>query len=172
VSVFETNIRILGGLLSAHYLNSYVCGEKEDEWGGVSGGERSGMEKEKEVNDDKGNNKKERENESECERNDDTLFMNVCSPNDNEQSNSECVNEKREENALPQSQSKRDHNHDNDLLSLCVDLADRLLKAFHTKTAMPYGTVNLRVCISSSSSSLQKFSHTFSHLLLSVWCSP
>ncbi|EKX52850.1 hypothetical protein GUITHDRAFT_64693 [Guillardia theta CCMP2712] len=34
--------------------------------------------------------------------------------------------------------------YDNELLLLAVDLADRLMPAFNTKTGIPYGTVNLR----------------------------
>eukprot|EP01039_Chlorochromonas_danica_P003603 gene3603-3946_t len=36
------------------------------------------------------------------------------------------------------------HSYEGELLQLAVDLADRLLPAFQTKTGIPYGTVNLR----------------------------
>ena len=36
------------------------------------------------------------------------------------------------------------HHNSLQLLELAIDLGDRLIPAFHTKTGIPFGTVNLR----------------------------
>ena len=94
VSVFETTIRILGGLLSAHLfaidpsLNIYRSGNA------------------------------------------------ALSHTNQEDINKRSVSD----DMLPV--------YDGRLLALAVDLGDRLLPAFRTRTGIPYGTVNLRVSAS------------------------
>jgi hypothetical protein len=38
-------------------------------------------------------------------------------------------------------------NYNDQLLSLAVDLTRRLLPAFNTSTGIPYGTVNIDICV-------------------------
>lgn len=47
-------------------------------------------------------------------------------------------------NANPLTPSSSKTHYDNWLLTLAIDLGERLLPAFHTVTGIPYGTVNLR----------------------------
>ena len=128
VSVFETNIRVLGGLLSAHQLaNAFleeevtedeVWAEDESILSGVSRRKQGGACNRENV---------EKTLSSDCTATSSTL--------------------KCKQESLPKvaclNQTDKYWVYDGFLLELAQDIGDRLLPAFNTKTGIPYGTVNL-----------------------------
>jgi mannosidase alpha-like ER degradation enhancer 2 len=131
VSVFETNIRVLGGLLSAHQLAEAYVEDKLvrqtdvlDKEGKIPIGALG------------------------------TTATDVC-PNENKKDSQscsaetlyECQQDEEEESSssIPchTNQTVEYWEYDGLLLELAIDIADRLLPAFQTRTGIPYGTVNL-----------------------------
>ncbi|KAL3928785.1 MAG: hypothetical protein SGBAC_012495 [Bacillariaceae sp.] len=125
VSVFETNIRVLGGLLSAHQLAEAFLRDKvteADVWDSTGailvGNDRTLV----------------------CERNDDAQ--------ETEDSRGflssipRCTTQMIRE-AICQDHSDSYWEYDGFFLKLARDIGDRLLPAFATHTGIPYGTVNL-----------------------------
>ena len=128
VSVFETNIRVLGGLLSAHQLaNAFLEEEvtEDDVWAEdksiLFGGSR-------------------RKQDGACnQENVEKALSSDCTATS---STLKCKQE-----SLPKqpcfNQTDKYWVYDGLLLELARDIGDRLLPAFNTKTGIPYGTVNL-----------------------------
>jgi mannosidase alpha-like ER degradation enhancer 2 len=121
VSVFETNIRVLGGLLSAHQLaEAYI----------------SNQVREKDVY------------EYTFERLiliGPVVLPEICQEQDEktEESLLECDNNVKPKNPTCQNRTVKFWLYDGFLLELAQDIGNRLLPAFDTKTGIPYGTVNL-----------------------------
>ena len=154
VSVFETNIRVLGGLLSAHQLAEVFMGDGIvllsdvlDEQGNVRLGHDVIEKKEGdaaptndaiEMDNDEATRIQEKEtckgSKEECTVKETLLSSSgdlVCEET-----------EKKKPNATKTS-SLNFWAYDGLLLDLAHDLGKRLLPAFDTKTGIPYGTVNL-----------------------------
>lgn len=128
VSVFETTIRILGGLLSAHQLAQIYLQDKvlaSDLWdssGGVLIGNDSTLV---------------------CGGHDgDTDAKNVDDPTGFASSIPRCT-ARLIRQPMCQRRSNIYWEYDGLLLELARDIGDRLLPAFATHTGIPYGTVNL-----------------------------
>jgi ER degradation enhancer, mannosidase alpha-like 2 len=132
VSVFETNIRILGGLLSAHqlavaYFETNPTPLVSDVWDKTSGAIRWGG-----YNDDG------------LSDNDDVVKSTARSSNtttsatdDDDEKETAATTTQDDDAAL------RRWEYDGFLLTLAIDLGERLLPAFRTSTGIPYGTINL-----------------------------
>jgi len=131
VSVFETNIRVLGGLLSAHQLaTAFIQGKvlEKDVWA-----------------EDKSvliGNYPKKTKTSDCEEREECDTRSLNSDCDEISTILECKHE-----SLPKTVC---HNHtyrhwvyDGFLLDLARDIGDRMLPVFNTPTGIPYGTVNL-----------------------------
>jgi mannosidase alpha-like ER degradation enhancer 2 len=148
VSVFETNIRVLGGLLSAHqmaeaYLSKKVL--KQDVWSpedktvlvGTSPTTPTTMpETECPTSDDD-------DDGDESSNVDKTSLPNQCSV---ASSLLECESSTTAEpkaTTTCRNSTLKFWEYDGILLELAQDIGDRLLPAFETKTGIPYGTVNL-----------------------------
>ena len=127
VSVFETNIRVLGGLLSAHQLALAYMDNKVLEY---------------EVRDDNG-----------TIRFGATIVQLGCpvdqgtndkTDDDDNPTDRECIDRRNCHNHTG-ADSRRESfwAYDGFLLELAHDMGRRLLPAFNTKTGIPYGTVNL-----------------------------
>ena len=160
VSVFETNIRVLGGLLSAHQLaeahidsGHVLLSQVFDKDGtvriGVDHVDDEEMQKEETTDDD---DKKKRDEEI---IQDDSARKTEKQPQDEKDAacantNDQCAakdlvceeSDKKKQNATNTS-SANYWSYDGFLLKLAHDLGRRLLPAFDTKTGIPYGTVNL-----------------------------
>eukprot|EP00535_Pseudo-nitzschia_heimii_P003079 CAMPEP_0197193814 /NCGR_PEP_ID=MMETSP1423-20130617/28030_1 /TAXON_ID=476441 /ORGANISM="Pseudo-nitzschia heimii, Strain UNC1101" /LENGTH=1580 /DNA_ID=CAMNT_0042647111 /DNA_START=174 /DNA_END=4916 /DNA_ORIENTATION=- len=130
VSVFETNIRVLGGLLSAHqmasaFLNGKVYGKEV--W-----------------SEDKSILIGRIDRNLETEGCDDKEIVSGSLSNDCDTTSTtlQCIQE-----SSPEAQCVNQTNsywvYDGFLLELAQDIGNRLLPAFDTLTGIPYGTVNL-----------------------------
>ena len=136
VSVFETNIRVLGGLLAAHQMAEAFLPQKvlkTDVWDKnkeVLIG--SALTRECDADDDN----------EQTEDADHSSLPKKCSVTS---SVLECQQEssKHQEASCKNNTLKKYWKYDGILLDLAVDIGDRLLPAFSTKTGIPYGTVNL-----------------------------
>eukprot|EP00980_Cylindrotheca_fusiformis_P003096 scaffold720_cov114-Cylindrotheca_fusiformis.AAC.4 len=125
VSVFETNIRVLGGLLGAHQLaeaamsNAVLESEVWDANGAVLIGDSSKLI---------------------CGRDE-----NMDEEKDSEDFSSSILQCRIADSAEARSrnQTLRHWKYDGFLLELAQDIGERLLPAFSTRTGIPYGTVNL-----------------------------
>lgn len=156
VSVFETTIRILGGLLSAHQILVALPQAEDtkvwqhDIWDSVSG----------QVLD--GRSAKVLPSEARCPA------PLVCAPDawsphcldggpmrsssntntlttpDFVSSTSSCCNSCQATNTTRRPATTATYQYDGFLLELAVDMADRMIPAFDTPTGIPYGTVNLQ----------------------------
>ena len=131
VSVFETNIRILGGLLSAHqlaeaFLSKNVYYEDVyDEDGNVLIGPLA---------------------EYECVATPSSKVETITIPSETcgESSLHECPEEDRIKTPPPcQNRTAKYWHYNGFLLDLAQDIGNRLLPAFETKTGIPFGSVNL-----------------------------
>ena len=129
VSVFETNIRVLGGLLSAHQLAEAFLESKVLEthvWAEdktiLYGKTPECMCKQGNSNDDQ-----EKSVSEDCSKS--SLL--------------ECRGKNLEEQTSCQNQTAKHWRYDGFLLELAQDIGDRLLPAFQTRTGIPYGTINL-----------------------------
>jgi len=164
VSLFETNIRVLGGLLSAHqlaeaYINdgTVLLSQVFDKSGKVKFGDDEIVEddaREGEKGDALSKEtatapKEEPRTEDEEEKEEPTIEEqeeSACKGTQEE----ECVakdlvcedTDKKKQNSTKAS-SLPYWSYDGLLLELAHDLGTRLLPAFNTKTGIPYGTVNL-----------------------------
>ena len=134
VSVFETNIRVLGGLLSAHQLALAFTDRKVfqsdvlNEDGTVPMGRVPS-----EGNDDDIDGVCKNENKHDLESCSASSTLYDCSSSlDGGASSGPCHNETIEY-----------WEYDGYLLELAQDIGDRLVPAFKTPTGIPYGTVNL-----------------------------
>jgi mannosidase alpha-like ER degradation enhancer 2 len=125
VSVFETNIRVLGGLLSAHQLaeaTMSVAVLESEVWdanGAVLIGDTSKLI---------------------CGRDENAKVS-----KDVEDFSSSLLRCKtvQSEDTTCQNRTSKHWKYDGFLLELAQDIGDRLLPAFSTRTGIPYGTVNL-----------------------------
>ena len=129
VSVFETNIRVLGGLLSAHQLANAFLANKifaDDVWADDKTILFGSHRRKREI---RSNGKSHSENfGSDCTTTSSTLQCkqdNLTRVESLEQANEYWI-------------------YDGFLLELAEDIGNRLLPAFNTITGIPYGTVNLR----------------------------
>ncbi|KAL3922323.1 MAG: hypothetical protein SGILL_002266, partial [Bacillariaceae sp.] len=128
VSVFETNIRVLGGLLSAHQLANAFLGGKVFE---SSVWDKNGQIL---IGDD-------------CKKQ--HRMRNCASAIDDpgrglERTNEDCDGSHFEEQPLQAgNETSTFWVYDGFLLRMAQDIGDRLLPAFATKTGIPFGTVNL-----------------------------
>ncbi|EFC44243.1 predicted protein [Naegleria gruberi] len=129
VSVFESNIRILGGLLSAHllalkhdwYLNQYYLNTNHLFY--------------QFNHNNNNNNNLNQSNSNQSNTN------NSNQSNQSNQSNSSTnsnINSNTNSNINSNSKQQQQHN----LLTLCIDIANRLLPAFNTPTGIPYGMIH------------------------------
>jgi len=128
VSVFETNIRVLGGLLSAHQLAAaFLQGEvlKNEVWAddksilmGVLKNGQDQCNEEEDISSTSSSN---------CDSTSTILQCKQESP----------------QNLVCHNQTDSHWVYDGFLLDLARDIGDRLLPAFNTATGIPYGTVNL-----------------------------
>lgn len=125
VSVFETNIRVLGGLLAAHQLaeatmsGAVLESEVWDANGAVLIGDASKL-------------ICGRDEKVEVGRNAEDFTSSLL----------QCKIVQSEKLAC-QNRTSRHWNYDGFLLELAQDMGERLLPAFSTRTGIPYGTVNL-----------------------------
>eukprot|EP00978_Attheya_sp_CCMP212_P005562 scaffold12477_cov47-Attheya_sp.AAC.1 len=166
VSVFETNIRVLGGLISAHQLaHAYVNGkvldsEVWDQDGSILlGKDKASTTRDVDDLDDRGLNDDKRKGDAPlptdacvCETVDKELLHSHLYPYDPTVQHQTLTHEKRRcshvlnstasEQKVDRKPPKR-WSYDGLLLQMAHDLGLRLLKAFDTKTGIPYGTVNL-----------------------------
>jgi ER degradation enhancer, mannosidase alpha-like 2 len=128
VSVFETNIRVLGGLLSAHQLAvAYLQGKvfHRDVYakdGTILMGRI--------------------ENENDCNRDDGHQYDNAALDCSGE-AMSKCQPQKDTVSSCLNVTTSKTWKYDGFLLDLARDIGDRLLPAYKTQTGIPYGTVNL-----------------------------
>lgn len=128
VSVFETNIRVLGGLLSAHQMaEAFLSGKvpQHEVWSKDGTEILSGIT-------DIGNS----QTKSSSPSNNDSQ----CSPDSVGDATRESGDGK---DTICQNDTVNYWKYDGFLLELAQDIGDRLLPAFSTKTGIPYGTVNL-----------------------------
>ena len=127
VSVFETNIRVLGGLLSAHQMALAYLDNKVLEY---------------DVKDDDGNIRfGELKQRISCSVNQGTIYE---AENDDNPSDRDCMERCNCHNQTGTASSCESFwIYDGLLLELAHDMGRRLLPAFNTKTGIPYGTVNL-----------------------------
>ena len=125
VSVFETNIRVLGGLLSAHQLAESFLPRRvleSDVWGEDSEILMGSVREEQFFG-----------------RQDLTANPSkVCT-----ESILDCQESNLNEEKTCNNQTDKFWVYDGCLLELAQDIGDRLLPAFQTRTGIPYGTVNL-----------------------------
>lgn len=135
VSVFETNIRVLGGLLSAHQMADAFLSEKvprHQVWSQDGNEILSGITN---IGNDQATC---------CSPNDDDS---QCSPENKEttlDANLECDATRGDgQETICRNDTVDYWKYDGFLLELAQDIGDRLLPAFSTKTGIPYGTVNL-----------------------------
>jgi mannosidase alpha-like ER degradation enhancer 2 len=130
VSVFETNIRVLGGLLSAHQLAEAFLPSKVYET---------------DVWDEDKTVLIGREPEVICKSEEDTSTAKTAQRECTAAVSllDECTATKAEEAAACQNQTAQFWKYDGFLLELAQDIGNRLLPAFDTRTGIPYGTVNL-----------------------------
>jgi mannosidase alpha-like ER degradation enhancer 2 len=119
VSVFETNIRILGGLISSHlfaekWFHDGICGDN------ISASSDTFL---KRASHSHPNTCLSAEDDAECHS-----------------------NEERKEklNRRHHGNDQETFVYTGQLLQMAIDLAERLMPAFSTPTGIPYGTVNLR----------------------------
>ncbi|CAM9853566.1 unnamed protein product [Ascophyllum nodosum] len=158
VSVFETNIRLLGGLLSAHLLASdpkldlYPCPRRDDASFSVN---YDG------VGVDEGTGERDLEGEGHDERDKGRCFGHGCTDFDAgvdvvdaHDAGADGVGDAvfGGGGSVDRGRGERDDDDDGDdkcedykgqLLALAEELGRRLLPAFETPTGIPYGTVNL-----------------------------
>ena len=155
VSVFETNIRVLGGLLSAHQMvkawdndNIYM-----DEIFDDDNNVRFGYDVNNLINDcpigDEQMNPTASESPIPCSRSQ-KEGTEICSSQEGSAACSATsmdvdINESNEiaKKSLNTSKSDQVWVYDDFLLELAKDIGDRLLPAYQTPTGIPYGTVNL-----------------------------
>ena len=161
VSLFETNIRVLGGLLSAHQLAEAFISEgvvaARDVWN-ESGNIAMGSTESSDQTDSSANNGSDLNSDASCPTGDPSLSPSPpCSSVDNVQDiGKKCKTVSKRENATSRtgkkpspggaadsSVSTQSWKYDGLLLTLAHDLGIRLLTAFTTETGIPYGTVNL-----------------------------
>jgi mannosidase alpha-like ER degradation enhancer 2 len=150
VSVFETTIRVVGGLASAHLLVTamqpiVLQADVMDESGAVRWG-YTGKERCPVATAAAGSSSSSSASKSNCpvgtssdsskDMNLETIFS-----SDYHDTNDVCI--------LPKNQTAQPPSppllwkYDGSLLTMAVQLAERLLPAFNTRTGIPYGTVNL-----------------------------
>jgi mannosidase alpha-like ER degradation enhancer 2 len=128
VSVFETNIRVLGGLLSAHQLATAFLEDKvleKDVWA-----------EDKSVLIGVNNNP----GKDDC--NEGEIVFGLSNDCDTTSTILQC-NQESSPKMVCHNQTYRHWEYDGFLLELARDIGDRLLPAFNTETGIPYGTVNL-----------------------------
>jgi len=131
VSVFETNIRVLGGLLSAHQLATAFLEGKvlEQEVWAEDKSVLIGVHHRNPGKDD-------------CKEKGETVSGILSSNCDTTSTILKCKQEPSPE-VMCHNQTDRHWVYDGFLLELARDIGDRLLPAFNTLTGIPYGTVNL-----------------------------
>ena len=128
VSVFETNIRVLGGLLSAHQLATAFL---------------EGKVLEKEVwAEDKSILIGVNNNPGKDDCNEGEIVFGLSNDCDTTSTILQCKQESSPK-MVCHNQTYRLWKYDGFLLELARDIGDRLLPAFNTETGIPYGTVNL-----------------------------
>ena len=152
VSLFETNIRVLGGLLSAHQLaEAFIADDvvaARDVWD-ESGNIVIGSTESSDQTDSSANNGSDLNSDASCPTGDPSLSPSPpCSSVDYVQNVGKCKTVSKRENATSKtaadsSVSTQSWKYDGLLLTLAHDLGIRLLTAFATETGIPYGTVNL-----------------------------
>lgn len=124
VSVFETNIRVLGGLLSAHQLaEAYISNQVQ----------------EKDVYSEERNVLMGPVLPEICQDQDERTGTEECGP----ASLLECDNNVKPKEPTCQNRTVKYWLYDGFLLELAQDIGNRLLPAFRTRTGIPVGTVNL-----------------------------
>lgn len=130
VSVFEVNIRVLGGLLSSHQLAEKLFGENSNTEN--HGNEQDNYDDEYYDNDDNdANNYNEIKTETEEIRSE--ILQ-----------NNEFKNTKKSKNLITSKIQKRNYTYDgNFLLNYAIDLGDRMLPAFRTLSGIPIQRINL-----------------------------
>jgi mannosidase alpha-like ER degradation enhancer 2 len=135
VSVFETNIRVLGGLLSAHQLAQAFLTDKVRK-ANVFSAEGGVL---------LGTSGPQPETTTTCTSSSSSSSMHVseeCSASSSLQE--ECNANKKKAPKCQNNTAANDHwVYDGFLLELAQDIGSRLLPAFETRTGIPYGTVNL-----------------------------
>ena len=152
VSLFETNIRVLGGLLSAHQLAEAFIAEgavaARDVWD-ENGNIAMGSTESSDLTDSSANNGSDLNSDASCPTGDPSVSPSPpCSSVDYVQNVGKCKTVSKRENATSKtaadsSVSTQSWKYDGLLLTLAHDLGIRLLTAFATETGIPYGTVNL-----------------------------
>jgi mannosidase alpha-like ER degradation enhancer 2 len=134
VSVFETNIRVLGGLLSAHQLaEAYISNQVHEK--DVYSEERMILEGHRMILEGP------------------VVLAEICQEQDERKGTEEecspaslleCDNNvKPSKEPTCQNRTVKYWSYDGFLLELAQDIGNRLLPAFDTRTGIPYGTVNL-----------------------------
>ncbi len=162
VSVFETNIRVLGGLLSAHqmaevWMDNQVLVDDvfHDDNRAVIGVDIGKGNGNRVVNGDVNGKDDAHENkrESSGDRHDNTMSMcigedgktRICSQSEviDPLESQSSGHDSAASDATKASNATEYWNYDGFLLELAHDIGRRLLPAFKTDTGIPYGTVNL-----------------------------
>jgi hypothetical protein len=135
VSVFEVNIRVLGGLLSSHQLANKLFGENSNSENHVNHNENYDEDVYTDFDENDANNENEKKREIRSEnlkdknRNTNNLQNNLLNYS---------------KNTKIQKIQRRNYTYDgNFLLNFAEDLGNRMLPAFHTLSGIPVQRINL-----------------------------
>ena len=131
VSVFEVNIRVLGGLLSSHQLANKLFGEN-------SNTENHGNEQENDDDEEYyDNDENDANNCNKIETETEEIRSEMLQ-------NKEFKNTKKSKNTISSKIQNRNYTYDgNFLLNYAIDLGDRMLPAFRTLSGIPIQRINL-----------------------------
>jgi hypothetical protein len=133
VSVFEVNIRVLGGLLSSHQLANKLFGENSNSENHGNKNKNEDVYTDFDENDANNDDETKREIRSENVKN--------RNRNTNNLQNNKL---KYSKNTKIQKIQKRNYTYDgNFLLNFAEDLGNRMLPAFHTLSGIPLQRINL-----------------------------
>lgn len=138
VSVFETNIRVLGGLLSAHQMAVAFMSNQVVE-NQVWNKEKDRILWEHKSTNSQGETRATSKFVDLREEENDAL---LCSSDTTDCASTTKVDESKKKQNITKNLSKY-WKYDGFLLKLARDIGARLLPAFRSKTGIPYGTVNL-----------------------------